>query len=204
MPSHLAVQPRRVPTQQRGERRVAELLDAAASVIAEAGYEAATMSDIADRAGASIGSLYQFFPNKLSLTQALRNRYAVQFEDVWVPLERDAETLSLERLCDRLIDSTIRFVKGHPAFLALFDAPPSTRSPAAIRNVFRERVAGFLLASRPGMSKTKALRLANITLEIIKALNRVYSEIHPQERAAYVKEFKLVLFAYLRSRTETT
>jgi hypothetical protein len=70
--------------------------------------------------------------------------------------------------------------------------------------VFRERVAGFLLASRPGMSKTKALRLANITLEIIKALNRVYSEIHPQERASYVKEFKLVLFAYLRSRTETT
>ena len=80
MQLHSSTEPRRVPCQQRGERRVAELVEAAESVIAENGYEAATMSAIAERAGASIGSLYQFFPNKAAITQALRTEYAKQFE----------------------------------------------------------------------------------------------------------------------------
>ncbi len=199
MPSHLPDRPRRVPSQQRGERRVAELLDAAAAVIAESGYEAATMSHIAVRAGASIGSLYQFFPNKLSLTQALRNRYAVQFEDVWAPLEHDAQTLTLERLSARLVDSTIHFVESHPAFIALFDAPASTRSPAEIRDVFRRRVAGFLMASQPRLSKARALRQATVSIEIIKAMNRFYGELHPHQRVEYVREFKMVLLSYLNA-----
>jgi len=200
MPSHLPDRPRRVPRQQRGERRVAELLDAAAAVIAKAGYEAATMSGIAARAGASIGSLYQFFPNKLSITRALWNRYADQFEDVWAPLERDAGTLSLERLSGRLIDSTVRFAENHPAFLALFDAPASARSPVEVRNVFRRRLAGFFIAGHPRMSKPKALRLATVVLEIVKALNRLYPEIHPTQRSKYVREFKMVLLSYLSAR----
>ena len=54
MSSYPAVAPK-VPRQERGERRVAELLEAAEAVIAESGYEAATMSAIAERAGAAIG-----------------------------------------------------------------------------------------------------------------------------------------------------
>ena len=55
---------------------MAGLLEAAEAVIAEIGYEAATMSAIAERAGAAIGSLYQFFPSKACITQALRTEYA--------------------------------------------------------------------------------------------------------------------------------
>jgi AcrR family transcriptional regulator len=63
---------RRVPQQDRGERRVAEVLEAAARVIGERGYDAATMTEIAERAGASIGALYQYFPNKEAIARALR------------------------------------------------------------------------------------------------------------------------------------
>lgn len=201
MPSPSSDQPRRIPRQQRGERRVSELLDAAAAVIEETGYDAATMSDIAERAGASIGSLYQFFPNKLSITQALRNRYALQFDDAWASLERQAASMSLERLSSRLIDSSVSFIESHPAFLALLDAPGSTRSPAAIRDIFRGRVAGFLRAAQPRMSKAKAQRLATVSLEVIKGLNRLYAEMHPRQRGEYVREFKMVLFSYLSSRS---
>ncbi|MDQ2711302.1 MAG: TetR/AcrR family transcriptional regulator, partial [Acidobacteriota bacterium] len=62
MASRSLITPRRVPRQERGERRVAALLEAAAAEIAEMGCEGATMSGIAERAGACIGSLYQFFP----------------------------------------------------------------------------------------------------------------------------------------------
>ncbi|MGH9824396.1 MAG: TetR family transcriptional regulator, partial [Blastocatellia bacterium] len=67
VPSYSATTPRRIPQQKRGQRRVAGFLRAAASVIAEMGYEQATMSAIAERASSCIGSLYQFFPNKAAV-----------------------------------------------------------------------------------------------------------------------------------------
>src|ERR1700761_2898172 len=65
----------REPKRARGKQRVAELLQAAAEVFAEKGYEAATMTEIAARAGAPIGSLYQFFPVKDALADSLVQNY---------------------------------------------------------------------------------------------------------------------------------
>ena len=200
MQSHSSTPPRRVPCQVRGERRVAELIEAAESVIAEAGYEAATMSAIAERAGASIGSLYQFFPNKASITQALRTVYGKQFDEMCAPLAGRAGTLGLKEFVGRLIDVTVRFVDGHPAFLALLDAPRSTRTLPEIRNHILERFAGFFVARQPRMPKVKAMRLATVTMQIIKALNQLYIELPPNERRPLVQEFKAVLYFYARAR----
>jgi hypothetical protein len=64
---------RREPQLERGERRVVQLLETAAVVLAESGYEAATMTEVANRAGASIGTVYQYFPNKEALVQATKD-----------------------------------------------------------------------------------------------------------------------------------
>ena len=63
--------PVRPPQRSNGKLRVAAILEAAAAVIAEKGYEAATMAEIAARSGTKIGSLYRFFPNKESLADTL-------------------------------------------------------------------------------------------------------------------------------------
>ncbi len=203
MASHFQPKLRRIPQQERGERRVAELLEAAARVIAGSGYEGATMSAIAERAGAPIGSLYQFFPNKQSITQALRIEYGKQFQALLVPLEAQSKTLHLQALVDRLIDLTIGFVESHPAFLSLLDAPSSTRTPAAIRTVLRERVAALLGAIRPRLSKATASRLATVTLQIMKTLNQLYAEAPAREKRAIVREFKVLLLSYLDARIGT-
>src|ERR1700743_2654516 len=65
----------RAPKRERGKQRVSELLVAAAAVFAEKGYEAATMTEIAARAAAPIGSLYQFFPSKEALADTLVQNY---------------------------------------------------------------------------------------------------------------------------------
>ena len=66
--------PRKVPRQERSQRTVERILEAAAHIFDEAGYSETSTSDIASEAGVSIGSLYQYFPNKdsmlLALTQA--------------------------------------------------------------------------------------------------------------------------------------
>jgi AcrR family transcriptional regulator len=51
--------------------------------LTEVGYEAATMTEIANRAGASIGTVYQYFPNKEALVQALRNQHFAEMIHRW-------------------------------------------------------------------------------------------------------------------------
>jgi AcrR family transcriptional regulator len=187
--------------QERGARRVAELLQAAEAVIAGAGYEAATMSAIAERAGAAIGSLYQFFPSKACITQALRTEYAKQFDAMYAPLAKMAGTLNREELVSHLIDLTVEFVETHPALPAMLDAPRSTRAPSAIRKVLQERFASILLAQSPRLAKPTALRMGTVTLHIVKALNQLYVELPRRERAQMVEEFKMVLLSYFKTRS---
>ena len=60
-----------MPQRANGKLRVAAILEAAATVIAEKGYEGATMAEIAVRSSTKIGSLYRFFPNKESLADTI-------------------------------------------------------------------------------------------------------------------------------------
>jgi len=189
-----------MPQQERGQRRVTALLSAAESVVAEVGYQAATMSAIAERAGAPIGSLYQFFPNKVAITRALRTWYGKQFQGVLSFLDEDSGALTIKSFVNQLIDSTISFVESHPAFVPLLDAPSETRSPASIRHLLRERVAEFFMARKRRLSKQKAIRLATVTLQILRALNQLYAEAQPRERQHVVQEFKVVLLCYLTSQ----
>jgi AcrR family transcriptional regulator len=67
--------PRKTPVQERSRRTVERILDAAARIFHEQGYSAATTNDIADEADVSVGSLYQYFPNKDALLVALTARH---------------------------------------------------------------------------------------------------------------------------------
>ena len=65
---------RRVPVQGRSVARVARMLDACAALVDEIGYEQLTTTLLAERAGVAIGSIYQFFPDKRAVVQALTLR----------------------------------------------------------------------------------------------------------------------------------
>jgi AcrR family transcriptional regulator len=69
---------RRTPIQRRSRETVGAILEGAARVLARRGYAAATTNRIAERAGVSIGSLYEYFPNKDSVLTALFERHTEQ------------------------------------------------------------------------------------------------------------------------------
>jgi AcrR family transcriptional regulator len=77
---------RNEPVQARSTARLAGLLDAAAAVIDELGYERLTTAMVAERAGASIGTVYRYFPDRIAVLQALAARN----------LERTLATVLLE------------------------------------------------------------------------------------------------------------
>ena len=87
--------PRKTPVQARAKVTWNVILDAAAQVLLRRGYEKATTDRIAERAGVSIGSIYEYFPNKESIFAALMLRWN---EERWEVLSafQDDEVLGLE------------------------------------------------------------------------------------------------------------
>ena len=74
MPRPRAPRPRKTPVQARSQATVDTILDAAARVLVRDGYGAFTTNRVAARAGVSVGSLYQYFPNKEALLAKLKAR----------------------------------------------------------------------------------------------------------------------------------
>ena len=70
---------RNEPVQARSTARLASLLDAAASIIDEIGYERLTTAMVAERAGASIGTVYRYFPDRIVVLQSLSARSLGEF-----------------------------------------------------------------------------------------------------------------------------
>src|SRR6202521_6176190 len=91
MPSISSNSVRVAPQQERSTRRLAGFLDAAAELFVEVGYQAATMTAIAERSGSSIGALYNYFPDKQSIAFTLVNQYSQELEAHWKRLMEQPE-----------------------------------------------------------------------------------------------------------------
>jgi AcrR family transcriptional regulator len=194
---------RRTPQQERGERRLAQLLEAAACVMAEVGYDAATMTEIAERANASIGTLYQYCPDKEAIVRALRRQYVDEFEVCWVPLRAEASKLSLRQLVDRFFDILIEYFEKRPAYFPVLNAPGSFKRDPAARNRLRGHFVALFHERCPDMTPEAALRVANVTVQVFKAMHLLYADANGPEKEKIVQEFKLLLMSYLSARLKS-
>jgi AcrR family transcriptional regulator len=192
---------RRVPRQERGEARVTGLLKAAEAEFGQQGYEAATMTAIAERAGASIGAVYQYFPDKAALAEALRQRYAIHWESLWKALEKEAEALDDDALASRMVALITVFFEDYPAYLPLTDAPRAPKSAVA-KARRREQLATLIRKRKPGLRAAVALRMASVIVQVLKGMRNFYIEVSPAERGAWLDEYRRLLASYLRNRTE--
>jgi len=158
------------------------------------------MSAIADRAHSCIGSLYQFFPNKRSVAEALRDEYVKEIEQSWTGLSRKAAELSAEDLICRLIKLQIEIIKSHPALLALLDVPSRSHKR---RQLVRARIAAVLMAHRARMPEATALRIASVVQQVSRGLFALYAQADASEKNAMIEEFKAVLNGYLTPKLKS-
>src|SRR5262249_27999683 len=140
-----AAGPRVRRRQARGERRIALLLDVAAELIAESGYESATTNAIAARAGMSPGSLYQFFPNTEAIAEALAARYAERVraahDEAMAP---EVALLPLDEMLVRVIDPLAAANLADPGFEALLSGSDASRRLAAAAHQLHQTVIGHI------------------------------------------------------------
>lgn len=112
---------RRKPRQARSQERVNRILDTAEELFASQGYVATTTNAIAAQAQVPIGSLYQFFPDKAAILQALALRYAEMLhQELTTPKEDETTALPLAEYVNLVIDTTNRFFTEHPSYYAIF------------------------------------------------------------------------------------
>jgi AcrR family transcriptional regulator len=112
---------RRKPRQARSQERVNRILDVAEDLFASQGYATTTTNAIATQAKVPIGSLYQFFPDKAAILQALAFRYAEKLHQQLDTIDETEQTArSLPDYVDQLIDATDRFFTENPSYHAIF------------------------------------------------------------------------------------
>src|SRR5271154_5000459 len=197
MPSTASNSARVEPQQERATRRLANFLDVAEVLFAESGYEATTMTAIAERSGSGIGTLYHYFPDKQSMAFALLNQYAQKIEAYWRPLMEQAETLSHAAFAETFLERVVEFLRERPAYLQLLAAPIRFSRDLAARRALRIAIANAFRAKNPSLTTEKAMLAANISLQMVKGMTTLYAEAGPREKPLMVAEYKKALALYL-------
>src|SRR6202046_1570707 len=185
------------PKRERGKQRVAALMDAGAQLFAEKGYEATTMTEIASRAGAAIGSLYQFFPSKEALAEALFDRFAERWAASFARVEELGPGSSAPEGGDLLVDHKPKQRTDRDAAIALSGAVAGIverRKP--LGDALRGRIAAILSAGNPALGQDEAAAAAIIVNQVMKMIPALAST-EDDRAAALVGEARKLLALYI-------
>jgi AcrR family transcriptional regulator len=185
------------PKRERGKQRVAALIDAGAELFAEKGYEATTMTEIASRAGAAIGSLYQFFPSKEALAEALFNRFAERAAAAFARVEERAPGCSARELADLFIDHKLGLGTDRDVAIALSNVVAGIverRKP--LGDALRGRIAAILSAGNPTLGQDEAAAAAVIVNQVMKMVPAL-AATEDERAVALIGEARKLLALYI-------
>lgn len=195
---------RRQPQQQRSQERVERILDAAAIVFDEVGYDAATTHAIAAQAKTAVGSLYQFFPDKLAIFNALELRHVERVHAMWDRLVRpEVIQLPFADFIHTLV-TQVEQLFSNPISRIVFST--FFTSPTIFKNIdasFTEEVIQFaakLFKMRnPALTKQRSLILAEVAVNTTNALILIALRSDRPHSQAIILEIETLLKAYLEA-----
>ena len=202
MPSTLSSRNRGplAPQREVGRQRVAELIEAAAAVFQERGFEAATMAEIAARAEAKIGSLYRFFPNKDAIADALMEHQAEILRAAYDAVQGRAADATPDELADILIDLLVELHPQMRGYAALLD---SRGDWTVVRQRFRaQTLAGIktaLTTCAPGLDDQEADDIAAVVLNNMKVMLAMTTKDAPTTPGA-PDQLRLMTRLYLTAK----
>ena len=206
------LKPRKSPRQSRSAETVEAILAAAAQVFSKRGYAGGTTNHIARRAGVSIGSLYQYFPNKDAILVALVQRHVEETVGALQALVHEAlaDGWQLDRLMDRVVRETLRGHVEAPQLLhvLMYEAPRTPEAVALLHDSeeVMARAVQELLQRVRGEPPRHAGHAAYIIVHVVESLVHEFV-VHPPEKMdqeAFVAELLALLMAYLEQPCGST
>lgn len=195
---------RKQPQQARSTELVAAILEAATQVLAKEGAQRFTTARVAERAGVSVGSVYQYFPNKAAILFRLQSDEWRQTTDMLGRILGDVRKPPLERL-RALVHAFLRSECEEAGMrVALNDAAPLYRDAPEAREARASGdrfVQAFLKEVLPSASKAKRARAGDLVTTTLSTVGKDFSE-SPRTSAeikAYANAMADMFCAYLES-----
>ena len=202
MPRNVGVSSRKLPQQARSNELVAAVLQAAVQVLEAEGAQRFTTARVAERAGVSVGSIYQYFPNKAAILFRLQS-------DEW----HQTSAMLRDILADRTMPPSARLRALVHAFIrseceeasvriALDDAAPFYRDApeaAAAHAESAHIVQGFLKESAPSASDAQRALAGDLIRTTLSQVGSSFSAVprKSDEIDAYSDAMADMLCAYL-------
>ncbi len=195
---------RKQPQQARSSELVASILQAAAQVLAEEGAARFTTARVAEKAGVSVGSIYQYFPNKASILFRLQIDEWMQTTKMLRNILEDASTPYLERL-HAVVHAFLRSeceeaeVRG-----ALNDAAPLYRDSPEARQARAEgdqMVEAFMMEALPKASAASRKLAGDLIFTTLSTVGNSFSQTRRTraEIKAYADTMADMFCAYLQA-----
>jgi AcrR family transcriptional regulator len=185
--------------QARGEKRMEALLAAAEKLFVQYGYERVTTNLIAAEAGASPGTLYQFFTNKEAMANALAGRYVAELEMVHAAVVRESKSTSINEFIDAVVDPFLEFHIRAPAFRVLLMGNVETglvEQWKILRRSATDLVVRLLEPMLGGRSRTDLTRISQVVLGVFRGILPLI-ESAGDGRSQIIAEMKLLFRRYL-------
>jgi len=192
---------RRRPAQRRSAERVQRMLDACAEILDEDGYDGLSTTRIAQRADVAIGSVYQFFPDKRAVAQALALRNLEMFGERVTRLLEEQEFAHWSDTVGAIIDIFVEMNRTVPGFrvlrfgdvadVNLLDSAADNNTVVAAR-LRRLVVDAFGVADTPQMARAVA-----IAVEAADAVLKMAFRADPDGDPQIIAEAKRMIHGYL-------
>jgi AcrR family transcriptional regulator len=195
------VRHRRLPSQARSRERVQRLLDTADALIGDDGFSALTIPLLASSAHVPVGSIYQFFPDKSAIVDAVAARYMQLFLDELEQLSERIARLRWEAAVETVIEHFAGMYRAHPTFCELWlngHLSPGARERDRRNNDDLAAVLATALKQRAEFRHTRRLAVAcRVAVEIADGLLRYAFTLNPAGDQPTLNELKRVLASYL-------
>ncbi|CAM2181493.1 TetR family transcriptional regulator [Burkholderia cenocepacia] len=193
---------RKQPRQARSTRLVEDVLQAAIQVLASEGAQRFTMARVAERAGVSVGSLYQYFPNKASVLFRLQHDEWRQTHDMLCAILQDRGKTPPERLRTAVHAFIRSECDEAPMRIALDDAAPLYRDAPEAQDVKAEgnrAFSAFMREALPDVSDATHALACELILTTLTTGGKAFSETArtPAEIDAYSAAMADMFCAYL-------
>lgn len=198
--------PRKSATQKRSQAMVETLLDATARVLTREGYDRASTNRIATAAGVSVGSLYQYFPNKEALVAALVARHNRQMLELLRDALKEVASLDLATAIRELVRAAVDAHLVDSALHRIFaEQVPRMGQLAKIDALQQETflmVRAYLEERRGEISAPDLDSATSICVTAVEALTHEFVINRPGaldgDRDRFIGEVTRLIVGYLR------
>lgn len=199
--------PRKAPEQDRSRATVAAIVDAAAHILVKHGYDAFTTNRVAEKAGVSIGSLYQYFPNKDALLSELMRRHLVEIERGVEEMAAHALTAPLPDVIRAGILQNVRSHLVEPELHRVLSEEVPMLGSLDWKKAFNERMAARVRAML--VARRNEIVVDDLDLAVYIMTRTVEAVVHnavterPQDlkSGALAEEVTRLLIGYLTGKT---